>query len=145
MPGTTSGRPQGYLQITVSDGVYAVWWSKYTHNWIRPVTYINRYVDPTWTTFLPTPPFPEYTSGHSVQSGAAAEVLTATFGSRPFTDHTHDGLGLPARSFESFDDMAAEAALSRLYGGIHYRSAIERGLAQGRTIGMTVAALPLTG
>ena len=72
-------------------------------------------------------------------------MLTATFGSVSFTDHTHDALGLPARSFDSFDDMAEEAALSRMYGGIHYRSAIERGLEQGRAIGIKAAALPMTG
>jgi hypothetical protein len=89
-----------------------------------------------------TPPFPEYTSGHSVQSGAAARVLTDLFGPVAFIDHTHTGRGLPPRSFASFDAAAEEAAISRLYGGIHYRSAIELGLRQGRAIGDAVNALP---
>jgi membrane-associated phospholipid phosphatase len=92
---------------------------------------------------LTTPPFPEYTSGHSVQSAAAAEVLTATFGEMAFTDHTHEARGLAPRSFGSFAAFAQEAAISRLYGGIHYRSAIERGLEQGRCVGATVLALPM--
>jgi hypothetical protein len=88
-------------------------------------------IDARWTPLLTTPPFPEYTSGHSVQSGAAALVLTELFGDVAFTDRTHDFRGLPSRSFPSFTAAAEEAAVSRLYGGIHFRAAIERGLAQG--------------
>jgi hypothetical protein len=135
------------LGIAVCDAFIACWHTKYRYNLLRPITYIRAHIDPTWGSPLPvtTPPFPEYTSGHSVQSGATAEVLTALFGRRSFTDHTHDALGLPARTFDSFDAAAEEAAVSRLYGGIHYRSAIERGLEQGRAIGIRVAALPMTG
>jgi hypothetical protein len=61
--------------LAVGDGIYAVWWSKYTYNWIRPFTYINRYVDPNWTALLVTPPFPEYTSAHSGQTSAALNTL----------------------------------------------------------------------
>jgi hypothetical protein len=93
------------------------------------------------TPLLITPPFPEYTSGHSVQSGAAAEVLTALFGRIAFIDRTHETRGLPPRSFRSFEEAAREAALSRLYGGIHFRAAIDRGLEQGACIGRQVAAL----
>jgi hypothetical protein len=78
-----------------------------------------------------------------VQSAAAAEVLTATFGVTAFTDHTHDARGLAPRPFDSFAAFAEEAAISRLYGGIHYRAAIERGLEQGRCVGSVVAALPM--
>jgi hypothetical protein len=131
--------------IAVCDAFIACWRVKYTHNLMRPITYIRDVIDPAWGNPLPltTPPFPEYTSGHSVQSGAAAEVLTATFGDVAFTDHTHDHRGLAPRSFDSFTAFAEEAAMSRLYGGIHYRSAVERGLEQGRCIGATVAALPM--
>ena len=90
---------------------------------------------------LTTPPFPEYTSGHSVQSGASAQVLTDLFGEVAFTDHTHDSRGLAPRSFGSFLEAAEEAALSRLYGGIHFRPAIELGVDQGRCIGERVSAL----
>ena len=105
------------------------------------VTYIRALIDPAWTPLLVTPPFPEYTSGHSVQSSAAAEVLTKMFGQMPFTDHTHDDRGLAPRSFGSFIQAAEEAAISRLYGGIHFRPAIEKGLAQGWCIGQAVDAL----
>ena len=133
------------LGIAVADAFIACWGVKYRYNVLRPITYIRATIDPHWGSPLPlvTPPFPEYTSGHSVQSAAAAAVLTAQFGPVSFVDHTHDSRGLPARSFDSFDAAAAEAAISRLYGGIHYRGAIERGLAQGRCVGERAAALDL--
>jgi membrane-associated phospholipid phosphatase len=133
------------LGIAVCDSFIACWRAKYSHNLLRPITYIRATIDPAWGDPLPlvTPPFPEYPSGHSVQSAAAAEVLTAFFGAIPFTDHTHDARGLPARSFASFDAFAEEAAISRLYGGIHFRSAIEDGLEQGRCIGVKAARLAL--
>jgi len=133
------------LGIAVCDAFIACWRVKYIHNLVRPISYIRSSIDPTWGDPLPltTPPFPEYTSGHSVQSAAAAEVLSATFGDVAFTDHTHDARGLAPRSFGSFAAFAQEAAISRLYGGIHYRSAIERGLEQGRCVGAMVAALPM--
>jgi len=128
--------------IATADAFIACWWTKFQHNLVRPITYIHDVLaDPDWTAPLVTPPFPEYTSGHSVQSGAAAQVLTDLFGALAFTDHTHDARGLPARSFDSFFDAAEEAAISRLYGGIHFRSAIERGLDQGSCVGRAVAAL----
>jgi hypothetical protein len=127
--------------IAVADAFIACWNTKYRDNLLRPVTYIRNLIDPAWTPLLVTPPFPEYTSGHSVQSGAAAQVLTDLFGDVAFVDRTHDRRGLPARSFRSFHEAAEEAALSRLYGGIHFRAAIERGLEQGRCIGCHVSAL----
>jgi len=135
------------LGIAVSDAFAACWRTKYVHNLLRPITYIRATIDPGWGEPLPlvTPPFPEYTSGHSVQSAAAAAALTAQFGVVPFVDHTHDRRGLAPRSFTSFDEAAAEAAISRLYGGIHFRAGIERGLTQGRCIGEAAAALPLRG
>ena len=128
--------------LAVGDGVYAVWWSKYTHNWIRPVTYINRYVDPTWTTFLPTPPFPEYTSAHSGQTSAAINTLIALWGDMGYTDHTHDNDGFAPRTFASLTDSMNETAVSRLYAGIHYHSAIYEGIDQGRCVADQVNALP---
>jgi len=135
------------LGIAVCDAFIACWRTKFEYNLLRPITYVRAHIDPSWGDPLPvtTPPFPEYTSGHSVQSAATAEVLTALFGTVSFTDHTHDALGLPARTFQSFDEAAEEAGISRLYGGIHYRSAIERGLDQGRSIGKKVVALPMKG
>ncbi len=130
--------------IAVSDAFVACWFQKYRYNLLRPVTYVRALIDPDWVPLLVTPPFPEYPSGHSVQSGAAFQVLTDMFGKRyPFVDQTHDDRGLPPRSFDSFLHAAREAAISRLYGGIHFRAAIDKGLIQGRRIGQKVSALPL--
>jgi hypothetical protein len=128
--------------IAVTDAFIGCWHAKYTYNLVRPVTYIQQLTVESWMPLVNTPPFPEYPSGHSVQTGAAAVVLAGMFGEEySFTDHTHDTLGLAARSFASFTEMANEAALSRLYGGIHYRAAIELGLEQGTCIGERVNSL----
>lgn len=130
------------LGIALADSFISCWQAKYTTNVVRPITYIQDVLEPTWNPPVTTPPFPEYTSGHSVQSGAAATVLSALFGDDlAFTDYTHDALGYAPRFFGSFSEMADEAAISRLYGGIHYRSAIEVGLEQGACIGERVNAL----
>jgi membrane-associated phospholipid phosphatase len=130
------------LGIALADGFIACWHSKYEFDLLRPVTYIRRVIDPNWSSLLITPPFPEYPSGHSTQSGAAATVLTSFFGGDvAFSDETHLRDGLPARSFESFHAAAQEAALSRLYGGIHFRAAAERGILQGQCVGTFAAAL----
>jgi PAP2 superfamily protein len=122
--------------IALADGFISSWDEKYRSNLIRPETVINASFDEAWTPLLQTPPFPEYTSGHSVISNAAAAVLTEQFGdSFAFRDTTEVAYGLPARSFTSFNAAAAEAAVSRLYAGIHYRMAIEEGSVQGRRVG----------
>jgi hypothetical protein len=121
---------------SIYDGFIACWHEKYKSNMARPIAVIRELVDPNWTSFLQTPPFPEYTSGHSVISTAAATILTHHLGdSVSFTDFSEmDYLGLQ-RSFNSIMDAANEACISRLYGGIHYRSAIEQGKEQGKRIG----------
>lgn len=138
----TAAEAYAKVGIAVADGFISCWSSKFEYNLLRPVTYINQNIDPTWAPLLATPPFPEHTSGHSVQSGAAYQVMEDLFGaSYAFVDHTHDARGLPARSFASFDAAASEAAISRLYGGIHFRPAIDAGLEQGRCIAAEIAAL----
>jgi PAP2 superfamily len=113
------------------------------YNLLRPVTYIRSLIDGDWLPLLNTPPFPEHTSGHAVQSGAAFQVLADLFGDRySFDDHTYDARSLAPRHFDAFSDCASEAAISRLYGGIHFRPAIDVGQAQGRCIGRAVSALP---
>lgn len=125
--------------IAIADAFISCWDEKYRSNLIRPETLINKYIDEDWEPVLQTPPFPEYTSGHSVVSGAASTVLTDIFGQGfEFNDDTELAYGLPIRSFSSFDQAAEEAAISRLYGGIHYRAAIEIGLEQGRELGRFV-------
>jgi PAP2 superfamily len=130
------------LGISLADAFIACWHAKFDVDLLRPVTYIRRVIDPDWQPLLITPPFPEYPSGHSVQSGAAAATLDAIFGADfAFTDATHVDDGFPARDFPNFQTAATEAALSRLYGGIHFRAANENGLQQGRCIGAAAAAL----
>jgi membrane-associated phospholipid phosphatase len=130
------------LGIAMSDSFVACWNTKFRYDLLRPVTYIRRHIDPAWQPLLITPPFPEYPSGHSTQSGAAATVMTALFGEGfAFEDATHVDDGLAARAFPDFWAAAEEAAMSRLYGGIHFRAAIERGLEQGRCVGTYTAAL----
>jgi hypothetical protein len=125
--------------IALFDGFISCWDEKYRRNLVRPETVINAHLDEQWQPVLQTPPFPEYTSGHSVISTAAATVLTDQFGDGfAIVDSTEVVYGLPARQFSSFAQAAAEAAISRLYGGIHYRMAIEQGIAQGRKVGELV-------
>ncbi len=121
--------------LATNDAFLACWTTKYRTNLLRPVTYINRYIDPSWKSFVSSPPFPEHTSGHSVGSAAAAVVLTDMLGEGPFVDRSQAFLGLPDRTFASFEAAAREAAGSRLLGGIHFPHAIETGLVQGRRIG----------
>ena len=133
------------MGIALADGFVSCWRCKYQHNYLRPISYIRTKIESDWVSILETPPFPEYTSGHSVASAATARVLSDLFGYKyAFTDRTHekrtDINGVP-RSFASFNDMAAEAAISRLYGGIHYREAIEKGVAQGIEVGEEVGKL----
>jgi hypothetical protein len=127
------------IAIALADCFISCWDEKYRSNVVRPETYINQYIDPQWMPLLQTPPFPEYTSGHSVVSAAAAVVLTSFFGDQfSYTDSTEFEFGLPARNFTSFRQAAEEAAISRFYGGIHYMPSINNGLIEGRKIGVFV-------
>jgi len=129
-----------WTSVVIADAFISCWDEKYRSNAIRPETYINQYISQDWMPLLQTPPFPEYTSGHSVVSACAAVVLTRLFGDHfSFTDSTEVEFGLPPRSFTSFQHAAEEAAISRFYGGIHFKPAIEYGLDEGRKIGEFVA------
>jgi membrane-associated phospholipid phosphatase len=131
------------LNIAMADAFIAGWKTKYAVNLLRPVTYVQLVIDSNWVpTLMHTPPFPEYPSGHSVQSSSAAAVLGARFGaSTRFTDNTHNDRGWGPRSFASFKAAADEAAVSRLYAGIHFRSGIEGGKVQGRCVADAVLQL----
>jgi hypothetical protein len=130
------------LGIAVADAFISCWQTKYQWTSERPVTYIQRVIDAAWDPLLPTPPFGEYSSGHSTQSGAASVVLTDVFGARAFTDDTHNIHNNAAvlveapnpRSFPDFVTAAQEAADSRLFGGIHFRAAIDNGITQGQCV-----------
>jgi hypothetical protein len=122
--------------LAQADAFIATWKIKFETMVVRPVTYINRLIDPKWRTDIITPPFPEYPSGHSVQSASAATVMTGLLGDHvAFDDSTGLALGHPVRRFESFWAAATEAAKSRLYGGIHYPAAVFKGQDFGRCIG----------
>jgi hypothetical protein len=124
------------VAIALADAFIACWDEKYRSLLIRPESYINQYIDEEWVPLLQTPPFPEFISGHSTISGAASVALTDVFGDNfAYTDSTEVEFGLSSRSFKSFNQAAEEAAISRLYGGIHYRLANETGLTMGRSIG----------
>ncbi|HRG78053.1 MAG TPA: vanadium-dependent haloperoxidase [Cyclobacteriaceae bacterium] len=129
---------EAYARVSIAliDAFISCWDEKYRSKLIRPETYINQYIDEDWVPVLQTPPFPEYTSGHSVISAASAVTLTELFGDNfAFTDSTEMEFGLTARSFKSFIEASEEAAISRMYGGIHYRPAVEVGMLEGRAIG----------
>ena len=134
-----SAQAYALTAITLADGFISCWDEKYRSNLIRPETVINKYIDEEWTPLLQTPPFPEYSSGHSVISTAAGVALTSIFGEPfHFADSTEAKYGLPIREFESFKAASQEAAISRLYGGIHYMPAIENGAIQGHALGRFV-------
>ncbi|MDP2420112.1 vanadium-dependent haloperoxidase [Sediminibacterium sp.] len=122
--------------LAIFDGFISTWEEKFTSKTVRPITVIRENIESEWNPYLQTPPFPEYTSGHSVISAAAATVLSNVFGSNtPFTDTTElKYLGMK-RSFSSIKAAANEVSMSRMYGGIHYRAAIENGQKQGEQIG----------
>jgi membrane-associated phospholipid phosphatase len=128
--------------IAIADGFIGCWQVKYEYDFIRPVTFIKKKIDPKWEALLITPPFPEYPSGHSTQTGAAAVALASVFGDAyAFDDTTHERDGLSVRHFTGFWQAAEEAGISRLYGGIHFRAAVEQGLNQGKCIGAYAAKL----
>jgi hypothetical protein len=125
--------------IALADAFIACWDEKYRSQRIRPETAIQKLINPRWAPLLQTPPFPEYVSGHSVVSSAAALVLTQYFGeNQSFVDDTETAFGLPIRKFQSFQQAAREASLSRLYGGIHFRDGIEQGIWLGEQVGKKV-------
>ena len=111
------------LNTAQADAFIACWDAKYAYWTLRPVTAIRLRIDPAWSSYIVTPPFPSYVSGHSTTSAAASTVLGAFF---------------PARAGE-LEAMAEEAAASRLYGGIHFRSDNDAGLKLGRRVGTAAA------
>lgn len=129
---------QAYVMTATAifDSFVACWEEKYKSQLVRPVTVINESMDRNWSPLLQTPPFPEHTSGHSTISASAAMVLTKRFGDNFAFEDTSDlaYIGMK-RKFNSFMDAAMEASISRLYGGIHYRTGVEEGTRQGTRIG----------
>jgi hypothetical protein len=125
--------------IALFDAFISCWEEKFRSNVIRPETVINKYFDAEWRPYIQTPPFPSYTSGHSVISGSVAEVMTDIFGDNfNYTDTSETEFGIPQRSFTSFRQAALEASWSRMYGGIHYRFDLENGNKEGIEVGKII-------
>jgi len=128
--------------IAENDAAIVCWRAKFKTNLLRPVTFIGSYIDPSWTPLIGTPPFPSYTSGHSTFSAAAAYILTAEVGDQIyFIDSSKIVYGFSPRSFSNFNEAAQEAAISRLYGGIHYRFDNENGFSCGKQVAINVEQL----
>ena len=125
--------------MAIHDAFVGCWKEKFRSMTMRPVTYVRRHIDSTWTPLFATPPFPEYPSGHSTLSAAAARVLIETLGdSIPFADSTQMDIGFAPRPFRSFSHARDEVAISRVYGGIHFMPAVVNGMAQGECVGRHV-------
>jgi hypothetical protein len=136
------------LNMSVADAGIVCWDCKYNYDFWRPITAIreadtdgnpNTTADPNWTPLIKTPPFPEYTSGHSTFSGAASAVLSHLYGDDYSFSTTSIGLPGVTRNFTSFSQAADEAGISRIYGGIHFMSANLNGLECGEKIGNYVS------
>ncbi|MEO7523034.1 MAG: vanadium-dependent haloperoxidase [Ferruginibacter sp.] len=128
-----------YASVAIFESFIVCWDEKYKSNYVRPETVINKYIDPEWRPFIQTPPFPEYTSGHAVMSASLAEVLTRYFGDNyKFSDTTQEVFDIKQRNFTSFRQAAAEAGMSRCYGGIHFLNTFKVSDEQGKMVGQYV-------
>lgn len=128
------------LGVAVNDAVIESWRLKYEFSTIRPISYIQQYIDPKFNTVIPTPPFPEFPSGHSFQAGAGAEVFSFIFSEAlSITDKTNaerTDIQGAARFYQNVNLMAQEMSMSRFYGGIHYDYTLKESLIYGRKIGL---------
>lgn len=122
--------------IALYDAFISCWDEKYRSNYVRPVTVIKDMIDKDWMPFLQTPPFPEYTSGHSTITASAATVLTKLYRDNlafeDSSDYKYIGL---KRKFNSLHEAAAECSMSRVYGGIHYVISVNTGAEAGKKVG----------
>lgn len=127
-----------YVQTSIAlfDAFISCWDEKFRSNYIRPESVINKFIDEDWQPYIQTPAFPSYTSGHGTISAASAESMTHWFGDNlSFTDTSLLEFGIKNRKIESFRKAAKEAAMSRLYGGIHYRFDNDEGNKAGTRLG----------
>jgi hypothetical protein len=125
---------------SIHDAIISCWKTKYKYNLVRPLTYIRNVMGhATWSPYIGTPSHPEYSSGHAVLSSAGATAMKELFGNiGSFTDHTYDYMGLPSRTYSSFAAIAEEAAISRIYGGIHFKETADLGLIEGSKVASNV-------
>ena len=118
--------------------------SKYMYNLIRPVTYINKLIDPNWKPFIATPPHPEYPAAHAFITGAVMQAAANVMGHNvKVVDHTYDFRGWSPRTYTSLLKAGEEAGISRLYGGIHYQTSIDIGLSLGLELGNKIGTIKL--
>jgi PAP2 superfamily len=123
------------LTLSTRDVFISCWYSKYTHNLQRPVTYIREVIGARdWNSPVPTPPYPDYTSGTSCNAGSSSTILTQLFGAREFTDNQHADKNFTPRTYKNFREAAIDAYHSRIYGGVHMRRACEKGMEQGACV-----------
>ena len=130
-----------YVKVGLAqhDAGIILFTDKYQFNTIRPVTYIRAYIDPNWSTYIPTPNHPEFPSGHSTTGGAVLTMMSKIFGENfHITLHTYDYLNYPSRSYTSFTQLLNEISDSRLYGGLHYRATLEKSEAQGEKVAKNI-------
>ncbi|MEJ7738293.1 MAG: vanadium-dependent haloperoxidase [Chitinophagaceae bacterium] len=130
--------------IATRDAMINTWKFKYQYNILRPVTYINKFIDPAWQTLVPTPPYPEYPSALTYIFGSPMQVLTRELGDNiPVTDNTYTFNSSAPRHYASFTKMAEEGAIARVYAGIHYGITVEMSLPLAKQIGDQVADINL--
>ncbi len=126
--------------IAMHEAIIATWKLKYTHNLVRPVTYIQQHMEGQWLPIIVTPAHPEYPAAHATLSAAAAYALTQTLGGNiSFTDRTYEDIGLAPRTYPTFEAAGSEAGISRLYGGIHYQPSIDAGASVGKKVAQNVS------
>jgi hypothetical protein len=134
-----SAQTYALTSVALFDGFISCWEEKYRSQLVRPITVIQQQLDEQWESFLQTPPFPEYSSGHGVISSSAATALTYLYGDDfAFTDTTELEYGMGKRSFTSLNQAAIEASFSRLYGGIHYKFTCLASAEQGKSVGKNI-------
>jgi hypothetical protein len=127
------------LGLAHHDATIVLLTDKYVFKLIRPVTYIRNYIDPNWSTYIPTPNHPEFPSGHSTTGGSALTMMSNIFGEDfHITLHTYDYLNYTPRSYTSFTQMLKEISASRFYGGLHYRATLEKSEAQGAKVAQNI-------
>ncbi len=130
--------------IAERDGTICCFRSKYKYNLIRPITYIQKLIEPAWQSFIITPPHPEYPAAHAYVTGSVMQAASVSLGKGAgVTDHAYEFRGWPARPFTTLFAAAEQAGISRLYGGIHYLNSIDEGLVLAKELGDKVGAIKL--
>ncbi len=131
--------------IALKDGPINTFRAKYQYTLLRPATYIRRHIEVSWLPHLINPPYPEYPSGLVGLYGPVVQVLIKTFGNIPATDDVYAWRAVPARHFNSLSQLLAEAAVSRVYAGIHYRFTQDASILINIALGNEIARVQVVG